>query len=106
PAAPATPPPRPGPVVPTTTWTISPRPALAAATGPAVERKPAVAPPPADQGEKQRKEPRLASPAPQPIAKIEAKPQESPMMNEDQQRMMAGDGSQRPQRWGFWRGNR
>ena len=105
-AAPATPAPRPAPVVQTTTTTINSLTALATATEPAVERKPAVAPPPADQGEKQRKEPRLASPAPQPIAKIEAKPQESPMMNEDQQRMMAGDGSQRPQRWGFWRGNR
>ena len=105
-AAPVAPAPRPAPVVQTTTTTINSLTALATATEPAVERKPAVAPPPADQGEKQRKEPRLASPAPQPIAKIEAKPQESPMMNEDQQRMMAGDGSQRPQRWGFWRGNR
>src|SRR5207237_8720254 len=91
-----------------TATTINSLTALATATEPAVERKPAVvAPPSADHADRQRKEPRLANPAPQLIAKTDAQPQEAPsLVGEDQQRMMAGDGSQRPQRWGFWRGNR
>jgi hypothetical protein len=72
-----------------------------------MERKTASVPPAADHVDKQRKEPRLATPAPQqPIAKSEAKPQDPSLSPDDPQRVMAGDGSQRPQRWGFWRGNR
>jgi hypothetical protein len=40
------------------------------------------------------------------IAKTESKPQEAEMVSEQGQGALAGDGSQRPQRWGFWRGNR
>jgi hypothetical protein len=79
--------------------------ALATATEPpVVERKPAA--PPADIADRQRKEPRLAtSPAPpQPTAiRPEPKPQEQ---ETEGPRAVGGDGSQRPQRWGFWRGNR
>ena len=79
--------------------------ALVTATEPPAERKPALVPSPAD-GDKQRKEPRLAAAsAPQPMAKTESNPQEQELAD-DEQRVMAGDGSQRPQRWGFWRGNR
>jgi hypothetical protein len=75
--------------------------ALATATEP-TEKKPA--PAPSDASDKQRKEPRLAAPpAPQPISKPEPKSQE---VQESMQQGAVGDGSQRPQRWGFWRGNR
>jgi len=73
--------------------------ALATATDPAPERKTST---PVETIDKQRKEPRLAAPAPQPVAKSEPKSQEAEMVADNQ----AGDGSQRPQRWGFWRGNR
>jgi len=73
--------------------------ALATATEPAPERKVVT---PVETIDKQRKEPRLAAPVPQPVAKSEPKPQEAEMVAEQQ----AGDGSGRPQRWGFWRGNR
>ena len=74
--------------------------ALATATEPA-EKKPAAAP--VDAADKQRKEPRLAAPQPQAVSKPDLKPQELP---ETAQQGIAADGSQRPQRWGFWRGNR
>ncbi len=74
--------------------------ALASATEPP-EKKPAVAP--VDSADKQRKEPRLAAVPPQAVSKPDGKPQELP---ETAQQGVAGDGSQRPQRWGFWRGNR
>jgi hypothetical protein len=74
--------------------------ALANATEPP-ERKPASAP--ADTADKQRKEPRLASPVSHNVPKPELKPQE---LTETTQQGVAADGSQRPQRWGFWRGNR
>jgi hypothetical protein len=80
--------------------------ALATATEPAVERKPAAAST-SDIADRQRKEPRLASPAPQPAARLEAKPQEQEMLGDEaQQGTVNGDGGQRTQRWGFWRGNR
>ena len=75
--------------------------ALATATEPATDRKPAA--PHVETIDKQRKEPRLAAPAPQPMAKSESKSQEAEMV---EQNALAADGSQRPQRWGFWRGNR
>jgi hypothetical protein len=77
--------------------------ALATATEPAVDKKPA--PAPVETIDRQRKEPRLAAPAPQPVA---AKPEPSAeeFMAEEAQKTAAGDSSQRPQRWGFWRGNR
>src|SRR5262249_40002833 len=65
------------------------------------EKKPAAAPP--DPPEKQRKEPRLATPVSHSVPRPEPKPQELP---EATQQGIAMDGSQRPQRWGFWRGNR
>ena len=70
------------------------------------EKKPAS--PPAEALDKQRKEPRLAAPTPPSVSKPEAKPQEAleAMRQEAMQEGVAGDGSQRPQRWGFWRGNR
>jgi hypothetical protein len=71
------------------------------------EKKPASVP--ADAAlDKQRKEPRLATPGPQSVSKPESKPQEETeaMRQEAMQESIAGDGSQRPQRWGFWRGNR
>jgi len=74
--------------------------ALATATEPA-EKKPAAAP--VDSADKQRKEPRLAAPQPQAVSKPDLKPQELP---ETAQQGIGADGSQRPQRWGFWRGNR
>src|SRR4029453_9518250 len=80
--------------------------ALATATEPAEKRPAAI---PADALDKQRKEPRLAAPAPQSVSKPESKPQEGPeTMPQEvmQEGGLAGDGSQRPQRWGFWRGNR
>ncbi|HTM52001.1 MAG TPA: hypothetical protein VL285_25075 [Bryobacteraceae bacterium] len=79
------------------TVTINSLSALATATEPA-EKKPT-------EADKQRKEPRLASPAPPPqnIVKSEPKSQES---GDGMQQGIPGDGSQRPQRWGFWRGNR
>jgi hypothetical protein len=75
--------------------------ALATATEPATDRKPAA--PHVETIDKQRKEPRLAAPAPQPMAKSESKSPEAEMV---EQNALAADGSQRPQRWGFWRGNR
>ena len=54
--------------------------------------------------DRQRKEPRLASPAPQPVAKSEPNGEE--FSAEEAEKAAAGDASQRPQRWGFWRGNR
>jgi Meckel syndrome type 1 protein len=77
--------------------------ALATATEPAVDKKPTVAAV-VEVGDKQRKEPRLATPAPQQATKLETKAPELPQ--DDPQRAAAGDASQRPQRWGFWRGNR
>ncbi len=74
--------------------------ALASATEPA-EKKPAAAP--VDSADRQRKEARLAAPPTQAASKPEPKPQELP---ETAQQGVAADGSQRPQRWGFWRGNR
>src|SRR5258708_7419922 len=57
--------------------------------------------PPVESPDKQRKEPRLAAPAQQAYSKSDLKPQEMPVQED-----IASDGSQRPQRWGFWRGNR
>jgi len=37
---------------------------------------------------------------------MEPKPQEQELMADEAQKAVNGDGSQRPQRWGFWRGNR
>jgi hypothetical protein len=90
------------------TATIHSLSALATATEPPVERKHSVVaqPAPDSGGERQRKEPRLAVPAPQSAVKNEIKPVEQPLGANDAPSGMAGDGSQRPQRWGFWRGNR
>jgi hypothetical protein len=79
------------------TVTINSLSALATATEPA-EKKPT-------EIDKQRKEPRLAAPPPQPqtIVKSEPKAQEP---GDGMQQGIPGDGAQRPQRWGFWRGNR
>jgi hypothetical protein len=77
--------------------------ALATATEPP-EKKPVSAP--ADALDKQRREPRLATPAPQLVSKPESKPQDGQETMRQEAEGLAGDGSQRPQRWGFWRGNR
>ena len=75
--------------------------ALATATEPpATDKKPA----PVETMDRQRKEPRLATPAPQPVAKPE--PNAEDLVAEEAQKTAAGDSGQRPQRWGFWRGNR
>jgi len=124
--APVVAPPAPAPITPITSTTIPPRPpapvaappmavatpaapaptslsALANATEPATERKPAGTAP-SESADKSRKEPRLATPpAPQP-ARTESAEQEQEHRG-DESGAMAGDG-QRPQRWGFWRGNR
>jgi hypothetical protein len=76
--------------------------ALANATEPA-EKKPA--PTPVETIDRQRKEPRLAAPAPQSVAS-KPEPNGEEFMAEEAQKTAAGDSSQRPQRWGFWRGNR
>jgi len=76
--------------------------ALANATETLPDKKPVAPAGPVDIAERQRKEPRLAVPAQQPVAKVEPKSE----MGVDDQKAAAGDGSQRPQRWGFWRGNR
>jgi hypothetical protein len=78
--------------------------ALVTATDPA-EKKSATAVATVETADKQRKEPRLATNAqPTPISKSEGKAPE-PMLD-DAQKSAVGDTSQRPQRWGFWRGNR
>jgi hypothetical protein len=76
---------------------------LATATEPTVDKKPTVAAV-VEVADKQRKEPRLATPVAQQATKLETKAPELPQ--DDAQRAAAGDASQRPQRWGFWRGNR
>jgi hypothetical protein len=81
--------------------------ALATATEPAPAERKTPPPPPADISERQRKEPRLATTAAPPAARpAEPKPQEPEIAPGDPSRAVAGDPSQRPQRWGFWRGNR
>jgi hypothetical protein len=77
--------------------------ALATATEPAVEKK-AGATATIDIADKQRKEPRLATTASQTSPKAESKAAET-SPEEEAQQAAAGD-AQRPQRWGFWRGNR
>jgi len=100
-AASAPPTPAPAAPVPAAASSLS---ALATATEPVTERKTAGTP---DGAEKARKEPRLAAPpAPQQPARPEPTAQEQEQMGDEASRALAGDGSQRPQRWGFWRGNR
>ena len=76
--------------------------ALANATESSTEKRPG-APAPVEAIDR-RKEPRLAAPAPQPVGKIESNGEE--FSGEEGEKAVAGDASQRPQRWGFWRGNR
>jgi hypothetical protein len=77
--------------------------ALATATDPSPDKRPAP-PAPAEAIDRQRREPRLAAPVPQPVAKTEANNGE--FAADEAEKAAAGDSSQRPQRWGFWRGNR
>ena len=74
--------------------------ALASATE--TDKRPAPAPPEAI--DRQRREPRLATPTPVTVAKTEPNGEE--FTAEEAEKAAAGDSSQRPQRWGFWRGNR
>jgi hypothetical protein len=67
------------------------------------EKRPA-APAPVETIDRQRREPRLAAPGPQPIVKTE--PNNGEFSADEAEKAAAGDSSQRPQRWGFWRGNR
>jgi hypothetical protein len=76
--------------------------ALANATESSTDKRPA-APAPAEAIDR-RKEPRLAAPVPQPVGKTESNGEE--FSGEEGEKAVAGDASQRPQRWGFWRGNR
>ncbi len=97
--APASPAPPAVPVAPAAASSLS---ALANATEPSV--KPTA---PSESTDKGRKEPRLAAPpAPQQPARPEPTAEEQEQnANESSHGAMAADG-QRPQRWGFWRGNR
>jgi hypothetical protein len=77
--------------------------ALATATDTSADKRP-TPPPPAEMIDRQRREPRLAAPAPQAVAKTEPNGEE--FAGDEAEKAAAGDSSQRPQRWGFWRGNR
>jgi hypothetical protein len=77
--------------------------ALATATDPSPDKRSA-SPTPAEAIDRQRREPRLAAPVPQPVAKTDANSGE--FAADEAEKAAAGDSSQRPQRWGFWRGNR
>jgi hypothetical protein len=77
--------------------------ALANATELSADKRPG-SPVPVDAIDRQRKEPRLAAPAPQPVVKTE--PNSEEFSADEAEKAAAGDSSQRPQRWGFWRGNR
>jgi hypothetical protein len=61
------------------------------------------APAPVEAIDRQRREPRLAAPVPQSVGKTEPVNGE---FADEAEKAAAGDSSQRPQRWGFWRGNR
>lgn len=78
--------------------------ALATATESVSEKRP-TASAAVETVDKQRKEPRLAAPAPQPVA-AKAEVSNEEFAADEAQKAAAGDPSQRPQRWGFWRGNR
>lgn len=78
--------------------------ALATATESVSEKRPAASAA-VETVDKQRKEPRLAAPAPQPVA-AKAEVSNEEFASDEAQKAAAGDPSQRPQRWGFWRGNR
>jgi hypothetical protein len=65
--------------------------------------KRAPAPAPVEAIDRQRREPRLAAPVPQSVGKTEPVNGE---FADEAEKTAAGDSSQRPQRWGFWRGNR
>jgi hypothetical protein len=75
--------------------------ALATATDLSPDKRTA----PADAIDRQRREPRLAAPVPQAVAKTEPT-NNGEFTNDEAEKAAAGDSSQRPQRWGFWRGNR
>lgn len=77
--------------------------ALATATELTSDKKPAMAPA-VEVADKQRKEPRLAATPAATAARIETRPVDP--VSEEAEKAAAGDASQRPQRWGFWRGNR
>jgi hypothetical protein len=76
--------------------------ALANATESSADKRPGT-PAPVEAIDR-RKEPRLAAPASQPVGKTESNGEE--FSGEEGEKAVAGDASQRPQRWGFWRGNR
>lgn len=78
--------------------------ALATATESVNDKRPAASAT-VETVDKQRKEPRLAAPAPQPVA-AKAEVSNEEFASDEAQKAAAGDPSQRPQRWGFWRGNR
>lgn len=73
--------------------------ALATATEP-------VNPPVASTEKRERKEPRLATVVAQPVVESESRPdlKSQETIPEEAQKSVGPDG--RPQRWGFWRGNR
>jgi len=78
--------------------------ALATATESVSEKRP-TASAAVETIDKQRKEPRLAASAPQPVA-VKAELSNEEFAADEAQKAANGDPSQRPQRWGFWRGNR
>ena len=66
--------------------------------------KKSVAPGPVGAVESHVGDSRLANPTPQPVSKSESSGSNG-VATEEEQKTSDGD-AQRPQRWGFWRGNR